>query len=415
MYTPFRTSLNLLLREFERASSAYPPLFYEQLIPWECDSLPKPTWEAFISANKGNASCWQQFDLFPTLRFCGRFFGHEAGLEEAKRLGESLYLTLCEFDQSLNDSEGYHGFLRILDDMAFSYPTPLLRISHSIWGQEYESPSDSIEDKLRDYANWQEEQLDRWNHPEGSYPSNPLVRTLANNVFTSAMGAIHNILEPDNALLVGHLVDDLPFAHLCKAKTSSLAPVAGNAPETDDTYIYRFQLKGEMWSVKFKEEEGNYENRVGLQHIAKLLAHPEKAIDAIELRGLADSPVAHENMTAQLALERADVGTINKAVARLEEQRDHAKEEDDQEEVLKLENQISELREYLRQGQHRRLGPASPREKARKAVSNAVESAKRIIKMEMPLFFEFLDRCILANGTAWTYSPLRPAPKWVLD
>jgi hypothetical protein len=179
--------------------------------------------------------------------------------------------------------------------------------------------------------------------------------------------------------------------------------------------LYQFQLCGDYWVVRFTTEagtvEGHFLDLEGFRHITKLLAYPDKHIEAIELQGLQDSPVANETMTPQFASDQEYRQGVEKRMADLEQE---IAQTDDPSKKIELQEEYDKLTSSQKESGKRRLGPPSPREQARKAVRNALDRAKKRIRNSMPEFARFLDRSILANGTAFRYSPAPPAPEWVL-
>jgi hypothetical protein len=468
MYKPFRIALKSLWREFRRASTMYPSLFHERYYfctaqakdeftfdpfddkPVMANSfrdqplcLAPEYWSAFIKVNKeGNNpmwddSEWDRFEVFTDWRYCGRFFGNPSGLEEFKRLADSLCLVLCEFDSSISSwlnvspkdeirgysgaggfsdaTKPYCGTLNILHEMV-GYPTPLLWANHwRLSGVEFECPPNFVAG------------LSFASKPFPSDSTLYLVCTaLVNNVFTSTMGAIQNILNPGNMLLVG---DDFVLPR--PSSSFFLAPKAvqqgsdvavetksdaqsTTALERVETPAFRFRLVGELWDVQYGEEKGHFRDLEGFRHIFKLLASPDKAIESMELQGLGDSPVANENMTPQRAVDRETASIVMNEIAKRELQIAEAKEEGNQAHASKLQKECIKLKEYLGEGRLRRLGAPSPRERSRKAVSNAIKRAKDKLKESMPGFVKFLDQSVLARNSSWIYTPLSPAPTWVL-
>jgi hypothetical protein len=376
-------------------------------------------------------SKWDHFNVFPDERFCGRFSGNPSGLEEFKRLADSFCLVLCELDSSISSwlnvspkdevcgysslfcysgAKPYCSTLNVLHEM-IGYPTPLLWANHWRYSRiDFTCPPNIDDDS-----------------PFPSDPTLSLVCTeLVNNVFTSTMGAIQNLLTPGNVLLVG---DDFvlrrppsSFFHEPKAvqQGSDVAVEAKSdahsttALEKVETPPFRFQHIGEIWEVQYREEQGHFRDLDGFRHISKLLASPDKAIESMVLQDLGDSPVANEKMKPQLAVDMKDARIVTNAVAMLEQQIAEAKEEGNQAHASKLQKECNELKEYLGKGQRRRLGSPSPREQSRKAVNNAIRRAKDKLKESMPGFLTFLDRSVLARNTSWIYTPLLPAPTWVL-
>jgi hypothetical protein len=467
MYKPIRIALKSLWREFRRASTMYPSLFHERYYfctpqaEGEIESDPfddkpvmansfqdqplylaKQYWRAFIKVNKeGNNpmwddSEWDQFEEFPDERYCGRFFGNPSGLEEFKRLADSFCLVLCELDSSISgwlnvspkdEVRGYSGFgpysnakpycgtLHVLHEM-IGYPTPLLWAKHWRYSREEIECPPNIDDGLP-FAS----------EPFPSDPTLSLVCTaLVNNVFTSTMGAIQTMLNPGNVLLVGDnfVLRRPPSSFFLEPKAvqqgSDVAVEAKSdaqsttALEKVETPPFRFRLVGELWDVQYREENGHFRDLEGFRHISKLLASPDKAIESMELQGLGESPVANENMTPQRAVDRENARIVTNEIAKLEQQIAEAKEVGNQAHASKLQKECIVLKEYLGEGRLRRLGSPSPREKSRKAVSNAVKRAKDKLKESMPEFVKFLDRSVLSRNTSWIYTPLSPAPTWVL-
>jgi hypothetical protein len=164
------------------------------------------------------------------------------------------------------------------------------------------------------------------------------------------------------------------------------------------------------------EEEGHYQDLEGFRHIAKLLASPGKGIEAIELQGLQDTDVAkaNKNMQPQLGLDKEAKKHAGEAIARLEERIAEERKAGNLDHVWELQDKCNKLRRYLEEGQRRMLGSPPPRERARKAVCNAVKRAKVKLTAKMPRFGQFLDQSVLFKNNAWIYSPLQPAPTWIL-
>jgi hypothetical protein len=187
------------------------------------------------------------------------------------------------------------------------------------------------------------------------------------------------------------------------------------ATESVEQPLYQFQLRGDYWVARFttegKTEEGCFKDLEGDRHIAKLLARPDKPIESIELQGLQDSPVAHQAMKPQFASNAQSRQAVDRDLADLEQK---IAQEDDQAEKMVLQEDYERRSAFAQDSKVRRLGPPSPRERARKAVRNTIDRAKDRIRRQMPEFAKFLDRSILANGTAFVYSPAPPPPRWDL-
>jgi hypothetical protein len=193
-----------------------------------------------------------------------------------------------------------------------------------------------------------------------------------------------------------------------------LGPTKGEAERAEQP-AYQFQRLGDYWLARFttegKTEEGHFEDLEGDRHIAKLLARPDKPVKSTELQGLEGSPVADQAMKPQFASDAQSRQAVDRKLADLEQAIAQA---DDPAEKMELQEEYERLSAIAQASNERRLGPASPRERARKAVCNAITRAKRRIRRTMPEFAKFLDRSILPAGTDFVYTPAHPAPKWVL-
>jgi hypothetical protein len=443
MYRPLRKALGSLLREFRRCSYTFPPLYHEALrSPSAPKRHPEGMWPAFVAANAGRSGGWEQWDEFPGGDYCGRFFGSGDGLEEFQRLGESVHLVLAEFNSALDAGRDYHGFLESLYDMARSYPTPLLRLKLRVWGHEglggpFEGTD--LEERVAAAAVWLEDQLARWTAPpegRGGYPTNPFCETLVHSLFTSAEAAVRLLIDPASALLVGTLLDDLPTLlppglHSVEARAEpsggGQAAEAGarsaveetpqaSQSERGDAPPYQYRLVGDFWDLRYtageRVEVGHFENLKGLQYYAKLLAEPNRFIEALELMGRADSPAAQERTTFQPSADRETITAVRRSLSEVEQELDEAERSGNSEREAKLKEEQEQLQTYLRDAE-RPLGRPHAREQARKAVCNALRRARDKLRGAMPLFVQFLERYVLPAGTGFVYRPLPPPPEWV--
>jgi hypothetical protein len=115
---------------------------------------------------------------------------------------------------------------------------------------------------------------------------------------------------------------------------------------------YQFQLCGDYWIIRYTTdtgvEKGHYRDLAGFRHIAMLLANPEKRLEAMQLQGLAESPVAHEVLTPQRALDAEAVTSIEAELARLEDSIDRAEKAGNREEVSQLRQMQNEMDEWMR-------------------------------------------------------------------
>jgi hypothetical protein len=187
---------------------------------------------------------------------------------------------------------------------------------------------------------------------------------------------------------------------------------------TPDRYAHEFRLCGEYWTIRYTSEnaveEGLFRDLEGLRHYAALLAKPEKSIEAMELQGLTDSPAAEEYLTPQLAMDAEAIAQAKREIGRLEEEADREERAGNQKRAGELRSLREQIADHLEEGRNRRLGSPPARDRARKAVGNAMRRALARIRPSMPECAKFLERSIIANGSTICYSPASPSPNWVL-
>lgn len=201
MNETLRASLMAIWSEMSRASQKYPALYHQRLSDPMLvgpDLISEEAFAAFQGMFPDKE--WASWERTPDGSYWGRFHGSRDGLDEFERLAESAYLVLKEFDSELPEGHGYHGWLNVIHDMARDFPTPLLRTRYGVWGIDPQ-PTD---DKFDEVVNLWE------NSAAARFRPHPFFNQLVHNVFTSSMSAIELILSPENALLVGDYLDDLP-------------------------------------------------------------------------------------------------------------------------------------------------------------------------------------------------------------
>jgi hypothetical protein len=541
MYKPYRAALKALRREFDRAATRYPGLFYELLeLPFfapvcvishtqwqegidllerfyvkyhseydttEYDELQamddlvahgqlesyevaalieqlrrqrgdepfvvadssSEVWEAFVAAN-GDAvdGGWQEWDVFPFPNddYCGRFFGVSEGLEDFRRLGESLSLVLNEIEPSQERELSYRQALLDMCGMAESHPDPLLRLRERRWGGDKSKP---VDEGL--YAKW------KTNQQGEGYPLHPLCKGLAHNVFLSAIAAIDAILEPDSTLLIseGRQVWQSPFFGALQEDRESVAssdattdstllnpearqegqsqlhgtlmkedeslaelqaiePDFNRTPDVEELYV--FQRKGSYWNLRFAAENGDgVEHSVGLLRYQTLLKEPGRKFSSLELTGSnRDIPtsISHPDAVEAGAISSKDDGgnrrakgdtcdqvvdweaieDIEREINKLTQAIEEATKQGMSAEIKQLERELRELKDYHKNltfmGRVKRLAPASPEEKARKAVDASLRRTREDLQDSMPLLETHLLRNVTSSNGYWVYLPVPP-------
>ena len=270
--------------------------------------------------------------------------------------------------------------------------------------------------------------LPNWTTQDEAEKPHPRQNWLApvQNFLPSTIGTIQISLAPGNPLLIGNMIDQPLLPPFQETKGMNTPQPCSATSVQEYSHVrhttrfgqgkqqpYLYQRNGQFWVVQFMEETGHFRDLGGFRHIAKLMAYPGKLIESLELQGLQHSPVANQYRKPHLALED-EAHVITNGIAELEEHIAEERKAGNLARVWELQESCNDLKKYLRQGQLRRLD-SNPREKARKAVSNAISRAKRLIKASMPEFADFIERSVGPNSASWMYSPPPPAPSWVLQ
>ena len=197
-----RITLKALWREFKRCSNRYPPLYHyyvgygaqasEQLSGFSVAEVSKSFRQAFT---KEFDDGWEEWHGPSDLSFFGRFFGNGEGLDEFQRLANSAYDVVCEADVNgygrTKDGTirrlGFHGWMTLLHETAFAYPTALLQCFVGPWWNEARPmavPRVVIPDD-----------------ESAPYPLDVFCTELSQSVFLSSMAAIEIFLDVERVAI----------------------------------------------------------------------------------------------------------------------------------------------------------------------------------------------------------------------
>ena len=198
-----------------------------------------------------------------------------------------------------------------------------------------------------------------------------------------------------------------------------LLPV-GEADMSRESGEFVFRRGGDGWLVRFEGREFSMRHLRGLEHIARLLAHPGQEVSALELSGgghvskakmqalsqeslrVADSGNVGQPLDAQAQKEyRARIGILKEKLGAGSLSRSEIKEMTD-EQVL-LERELG--RAFGLRGRPRLVGDSA--EKARTNVRQALSRAITAIQEHDFALAQFLRNCI-KTGYTCSYSPDRP-------
>jgi hypothetical protein len=303
MYPQLKRSLETLIEEFRHLSLKYGPIRHELFRAFDEERTTEESWIAFAESGVDSGKLldeWEEWTGPEDGSFYSRFSGDGGGMEDFTALAESAFLSLCEFDPTAKKSYGFHGWMLLLHDMAFKYPTTFLRSEMSVWGLGELPDTDGFE-----------EYTSQWVEIEGQtpFPKHPLCWRLTHNVFISSIATLRILIEPEMALLVGKSLDDLPIP-VRLPKTSTQDTVG----ETSTTKPMEPHTEG-FWMAKkpggyfltfdygdFHEEglcgdivkAGQIQQRNGFAYIFALFCQPGKAIPVDEMdraAGLAYQPL----------------------------------------------------------------------------------------------------------------------------
>lgn len=414
---PICVSLNALLREFQRCSNLYFPLFHERFIP-TCDLSDHSTDDICRSFRNANSEHfdegWEEWDGPASASSLERFYGCEDGLCEFRKLGDSIRLVVRELDPSLPDT-GYLGWLDLLYEMAWGYPTPLLRCTVSRWNER--ATHDLSEDELDSVGTTDEEGV--------PFPLYPLHFVLPNNLFTSSVVAIELMLDDEGALLIGEWTGGFPISfpsdnHEGILDSSKLI-VSGEDELQGPIKSFVFLDDIQRWAVR--HELGNevaqvtFEDRAGCNVLDVLFRHPNEWLSAsrlLQLAGTAEIPTPEEEAALNIKhseYERFDVATIREYRKRIVSIEQDLRTAENPERRQELEGELAAVQRELRVGTDRRGKPrplgSEPDKAAISAVQTQLIRCRNHIAMCIPEFPDFCRRCLRRSEGEWIYEPDR--------
>lgn len=201
----------------------------------------------------------------------------------------------------------------------------------------------------------------------------------------------------------------------CRTHSTSPKPNEVNTTESD----WLFKEAGEFWKVRVGGKPIKHiPNLKGMKYIRHLLENPGKSFSALELEGKPDAPTTHENVLDKKARQQH----LN-AIEKLEDIRDQAQKDNDQEQKKEATEQLNSLwriisqeygiqnKDQLRRGKtDQTLKQTDQAEKARKRVCKNFNTVMK--KISSPDNQFFLSHIKL--GTTFLYEPPSDPPEWDL-
>lgn len=419
---PVRATLKALWREFRRCSNVYRPLHHELFLPWADISLSQydvlDVCRSFRTAFADRFQDeWEKWHGPDDIRYFGRFFGSGDGLDEFTKLAESSYLTACEIGANESDSgfhsyppeHGYHGWLNLLTDMAYGYPTPLLRCEFAVWDENERTGL--------------EEELARVGSPEGGsppYPLHPFRMRLVHPVFTSSMAAIELILDDDRGLLIGEPVWGLPISFSGRADEVEHVAVpqkaeeqAEPAEEREEGFfgpVRQFSYDGAVWHLASDTDHGGKPQLFltegkGFAVYSELLRQPNRMISPVDLLYY-----THQIAMAVLGSEgRQDdtkgISKLRNEILRLTEEIAHTEDADLRTELERERKDLLSSKKFVQNEFGRPRRERTPYEEFTNQVFGQLIRARNRIAIKMPRFAAYLRKAVRANGADFYYFP----------
>jgi hypothetical protein len=134
----------------------------------------------------------REHDRHEHISWCGRFHGHEDGLEEFKQLADSLTRVMAPILDPLLVICGWANALLVLHSAAWKHPTPLVRAEEAAWDGEPASSGES--DRQR--------RASKGRKNRRAFPLHIRRWSLQNNLFVVARETIRQLINPRSALLI---------------------------------------------------------------------------------------------------------------------------------------------------------------------------------------------------------------------
>lgn len=219
---------------------------------------------------------------------------------------------------------------------------------------------------------------------------------------------------------------------------SILAPAVPDTPGEGTRFV--FKRSGELWLVRFGDEQGSFKPIDGLVYLAHLLGNPRRRVSAQDLKRLtadvgsqpsgrvlsADSQEILDDqvgVTHGTTQEAADAKTIRECNCRLSaigDEREAARQVGDLEKLDDLEEEEKKIKDYLSGVQNIRGGSrplADPQRSVFNSVNQAIDRAvKKFAAAKPPLssLHKHFSKSLDSGNGAFEYRPPEPAPAWEL-
>ena len=316
-YMRKRGNLKLVLDEFQRRAIRYPPLCHERFLsPLD---IKYDGWRAFAASRPNKStSKWEYWHGPRDGTWFGRFFGRQEGLRAFRRLCYSLSMIFPDLHSPLTD------WMEVVHKIAEVYPSPLLGVSHHIWGwpKDISDYNDFTADEMGERLLLASGFRNESDSAVVMYPQYPAQRILSFNVFTSSVAAIQIIMSPNLVVHEGRSYDELPIVLLPpQAEPESITVPGEDQPMLGEADPYCFQQTGDTWRLSFtsngEQEKGIFKHRKGFSHYQRLLMSPKCTIKCIDLDPKTDtaemaagSVIEFKNLLQEFYVESDGLGNF---------------------------------------------------------------------------------------------------------
>ena len=195
--------------------------------------------------------------------------------------------------------------------------------------------------------------------------------------------------------------------------------------------LYLLHKEGKTWRAVFEGETNNILDSKGVDYIATLLANPHKSIPCVELYGAVLVPFAEvsgefvdddyqqilektKTLNVDAVSDKQTRSDCKKRIAEIETKIEIASDTGNTDGLDQLENEKKALEQEIArsEGLHGKLRVKGNPEKARQAVTRAVERAIKSMEKQHPKLWAHLSSTV-QTGNALIYKPDR-AIRWVI-
>ena len=180
----FRQRLQELQARFTAISLDLAGLNVDLLMAYSRRAQKDRVWRSFVETNGEPTGA--RWDFFPRGEMLGLFSGNLNGYDRFKGLAGDAYSLFCETDETLDATDGHHGWLRILYDIALNCPTSAINYETWMWGHVGPADHKVIAD-LNDLLG---------RHKGVVFPSHPFQLRFSQCLFGLSAAALQLFLAP---------------------------------------------------------------------------------------------------------------------------------------------------------------------------------------------------------------------------